>query len=62
MITILCAGSRGDIQPYIALAQELVLMGKDVRIAAGKSFESLLTGYLIGFYPISADYQSADID
>jgi sterol 3beta-glucosyltransferase len=62
MITILCAGSRGDIQPYIALAQELLSMGKEVRIAAGRSFESFLTGYGIGFYPISADYQSADID
>ena len=62
MITILCSGSRGDIQPYIALAQALKAMGKDVRVAAGKSFESFLTGYGIDFCPISADYQSADID
>ena len=62
MITILCGGSRGDIQPYIALAQALISMGKDVRIAAGQSFESFITGYGIGFYPISADYQSAGID
>lgn len=62
MITILCSGSRGDIQPYIALAQELIKLGKDTRIATGKSFEEFVTGYGIGFYPLSADYKSVDID
>jgi hypothetical protein len=28
MITILCSGSRGDFQPYIALALELKNLGK----------------------------------
>jgi len=27
MITILCSGSRGDFQPYIALAMELKKLG-----------------------------------
>ena len=62
MITILCAGSRGDFQPYIALAQELRKLGKEVRIAGGKSFEAFIKGYGIGFYPLSVDYQTADID
>jgi len=62
MITILCAGSRGDFQPYIALAQELQKLGKDVRIAGGKSFEDFIKGYGIGFYSLSMDYQTADID
>jgi sterol 3beta-glucosyltransferase len=62
MITILCAGSRGDFQPYIALAQELKKLGKDVRIAGGKSFEDFIKGYGIGFYPLSVDYQTANID
>lgn len=39
MITILCAGSRGDFQPYIALGQQLIKLGKEVRIVGGKSFE-----------------------
>ena len=39
MITILCAGSRGDVQPYIALAQQLKILGKEVKIAGSKSFE-----------------------
>ncbi len=62
MITILCSGSRGDIQPYVALAQEIKKQGKEVRIAAGKSFKSFVEGYDIGFYPLSADYKSANID
>lgn len=62
MITILCAGSRGDFQPYIALAQELKKLGKDVRIAGGKSFESFIKSYGIDFYSLSIDYKTADID
>lgn len=62
MITILCAGSRGDFQPYIALAQELQKLGQEVRIVGGKSFETFIKGYGIGFYPLSIDYQTADID
>lgn len=62
MVTILCSGSRGDIQPYIALAQQLKKLGKDVRIAAGQSFESFVAGYGIDFYPLSADFKTAKID
>ena len=62
MITILCAGSRGDFQPYIALAQELQKLGKETRIAGGKSYEDFIKGYGIGFYPLSVDYHTADID
>jgi sterol 3beta-glucosyltransferase len=55
VITILCSGSRGDIQPYIALAQALQEFGQEVRIATGTSFESFVTGYGISFIPLSAD-------
>ena len=61
-ITILCTGSRGDFQPYIALAQELQKLGLAVTIVGGKSFEGLIKGYGIGFYELSVDYQTADID
>jgi sterol 3beta-glucosyltransferase len=62
MITILCSGSRGDIQPYIALAQQLKKLNLPVRIVAGKSFESYIRSYSIDFYALSMDYQSTDID
>lgn len=62
MITILCAGSRGDFQPYIALAQQLKKLGKDVRITGSKSFEGFIRSYGIDVYPIEADIQSLKVD
>jgi sterol 3beta-glucosyltransferase len=62
MITILCSGSRGDYQPYIALALELKKIGLPVIIVGGKSFEDFVTGYGVDFYPLTADYLSADLD
>ncbi len=62
MITILCSGSRGDLQPYIALAQELKKSGKSVRIVGGESFDSFIKSYGIDVYPLSADYLSTDLD
>ena len=62
MITILCAGSRGDFQPYIALAQELMALGKAVRIAGNRSFAQFIQGYGIDFFPINADMNSLQVD
>lgn len=62
MITILCSGSRGDIQPYIALACELQRCGKKVRIVAGSSFQEFVESYGVDFYAVSADYKTANID
>jgi len=62
MITILCSGSRGDFQPYLALAQELKKMGKDVRITASKSFKGFIQNYGIEVYPIEADFETLNVD
>ncbi len=62
MITILCSGSRGDFQPYIALAQQLKKLGKDVRIAASKSFEGFIRGYGIDVFPVEADIETLNVD
>lgn len=62
MITILCSGSRGDFQPYIALAIELKKLGKDVRITGMRDFESFIRSYGIDFYPIQADFESLGVD
>ncbi len=62
MITILCSGSRGDFQPYIALAQQLKKLGKDVRITGSKSFESFIHSYGIDVYPIEADIETINVD
>jgi len=62
MITILCSGSRGDVQPYIALAQEIQKLGLPVRLASGRSFEGFIRGYGIDFYSIDVDHESAGVD
>ena len=62
MITILCAGSRGDFQPYIALAQHLINAGKEVRIAGPKNFKEFVTNYKINFYSIDVDMNILDMD
>ncbi len=62
MITILCSGSRGDFQPYIALAQMLQQKGQAVRIAGGKSFGAFVRSYGIDFYPFEADLDTVGVD
>ncbi|MHB1294239.1 MAG: glycosyltransferase [Anaerolineae bacterium] len=62
MITILCAGSRGDFQPYIALAQQLNKLGKDTRITGSRSFEGFIRSYGIDVCPIEADIATLNVD
>ena len=62
MITILCSGTRGDVQPYLALAQELQKLGLATRIAANHDFEAVVRGYGLDFYPIAVDFASAGVD
>jgi sterol 3beta-glucosyltransferase len=54
-ITILAHGSRGDIQPYVALGIGLQQAGHTVRLAAPQLFESLVTGYGLEFAPLAGD-------
>lgn len=62
MITILCSGSRGDIQPYIALAVEIKKQGKDVCIVSSNSFGDFVRSYGVDFVPLSADLKTANVD
>ena len=62
MVTILCAGSRGDFQPYIALAQELQAQGMAVRIAGNHSFAGFVQGYGVDFVGITADISTMNVD
>jgi UDP:flavonoid glycosyltransferase YjiC (YdhE family) len=54
-ITILAHGSRGDIQPYVALGIGLQQAGHTVRLAAPQLFESFVTGYGLEFAPLAGD-------
>ncbi len=62
MITILCSGSRGDYQPYISLAQEIMKNEKSVRIVGIKEYENFIKDYGIDFYSLEADYKSLNVN
>ena len=62
MITIICSGSRGDFQPYIALAQQIKKLGEEVRITGFSQFESFVKSYGIDYIPIEADYDVLGVD
>lgn len=62
MITILCSGSRGDFQPYIALAQELKARGHAVRITGSSEFREFIEGYGIECFPLKAGLSNVDVD
>ncbi len=54
-ITILTYGSRGDVQPFLALAVGLKNSGHQVRLAAPHRFESFVSEYGISFTPLAGD-------
>jgi sterol 3beta-glucosyltransferase len=54
-ITMLAIGSRGDVQPYIALGVELQRAGYAVRVATFANFASFVTQHGLEFYPIRGD-------
>lgn len=54
-ITIISIGSRGDIQPYIALSKGLNEAGHSVRLATHTAFAPLIRSYEAEFFPLDDD-------
>jgi sterol 3beta-glucosyltransferase len=54
-MTISTGGSRGDVQPYVALGLGLKEAGHEVLLAAPATLEGLVREHGLGFYPISLD-------
>jgi UDP:flavonoid glycosyltransferase YjiC (YdhE family) len=54
-IVIQVVGSRGDVQPFVALGQELQKYGHRVRLATHDVFESFVLESNLEFYPIGGD-------
>ncbi|KAH8203054.1 hypothetical protein TruAng_002782 [Truncatella angustata] len=54
-IVIQVVGSRGDVQPFIALGNELQKHGHRVRLATHDVFDSFVRGSGIEFFPIGGD-------
>lgn len=51
-------GSRGDVQPYIALGKGLQQAGYDVTVAAGANFGGWIAREGLGFDPIQVDIEA----
>lgn len=56
-ITIFAAGSRGDIQPCVALAKGLQHVGHTVYLAAPADFAGFAQEHGVGFRPLRGDVQ-----
>ena len=54
-LSILTAGSRGDVQPYIALGQALQNAGHTVRIATFANFKTLVESSGLEHFPVRGD-------
>lgn len=54
-ITILTYGSRGDVQPFIALSSGLLARGHSVKLAAPSRFKALAEEHGIDFIPEAGD-------
>jgi sterol 3beta-glucosyltransferase len=56
-IAITTVGTRGDIQPYIALGLGLKEAGYDVLLVSAKNEEAFVKSYGLDFFALSVDIQ-----
>src|SRR5919199_3100538 len=54
-VTITTGGSRGEVQPYVALGLGLEAAGHEVRVSAQAAYEQFVRDRGLGFHPISGD-------
>jgi sterol 3beta-glucosyltransferase len=57
IIVILAPGSRGDVEPYIALGAGLIKAGHTVRLVTHQDFASLVQPYGFEFFPVDVSVQ-----
>jgi UDP:flavonoid glycosyltransferase YjiC (YdhE family) len=57
-IAILASGSRGDVEPYLALGQGLQRAGHAVRLVTHENYEGYVTSHGVGFWPVEGDVQA----
>lgn len=57
-IAMIAMGSRGDIQPYIALGKGLKAVGHRVRLITHENFEGLVSAYGLEFCPMKGNVQA----
>ncbi len=57
-IAIIAPGSRGDVQPYIALGKGLKGAGHIVRLVTHEDFEELVNSHGVEFWPVKGKVQT----
>jgi UDP:flavonoid glycosyltransferase YjiC (YdhE family) len=57
-VTIIAPGSRGDVQPYVALGKGVKEAGHAVRVLATQDFQSLVTAYGLDFFDMGGSMQT----
>ncbi|MBL8045001.1 MAG: glycosyltransferase family 1 protein [Anaerolineales bacterium] len=57
-IAIMALGTRGDVQPYVALAVGLQSAGHTVRVITHENYERLVRAYGLEFWPVYGDVQA----
>jgi sterol 3beta-glucosyltransferase len=56
-IAIIALGSRGDVQPYIALGKGLKAAGHQVRLLTHENFAALVNSHGLAFWPLKGNVQ-----
>ena len=56
-IAIIAPGSRGDVEPYVALGKGLKKAGHYVRLISHHNFTELISAHGLEFYPVDIDVQ-----
>ena len=56
-IAIIAPGSRGDVQPYVALGKGLQGAGHVVRLVTHQNYETLVSAHGLEFWPVEVDMQ-----
>ncbi|KAG7388497.1 hypothetical protein PHYPSEUDO_012283 [Phytophthora pseudosyringae] len=54
-VCIMIVGTRGDVQPFVAIAQRLQRDGHRVRLATHAIYRNLVAGHGVEFYPLGGD-------
>ena len=57
-VTLVAPGSRGDVQPYVALGKGLKDAGHTVRVLTAQDFQSLITAYGLDFFDMGGSMQT----
>lgn len=57
-IAIIALGTRGDVQPYVALGRGLRQAGHTVRLVTHQNYQALVEGHGLEFRPVHGDVQA----